>query len=391
MGWISVRKICIIAEDYPSEGKPNFPFVQQLAFCLSNEKFECVIIAPQSVSKCLVRCEKPNKLLSFDKNPEGKQIKVYRPLTITFSNATSKWLNKLSCLFYEHAIARTLRKLKDIETVYCYFWHVGLIAAHVLQNSKVQLVIQASECSISVTEPYLRQDILQRVNGVVCASRKNYEESIEHGLIVSDCRTAIIPNGFREDEFYVMDQLQAREKLGFDPSAFIVAFVGDFNERKGSQRLSSAIDRFPDVYSIFIGNGNEPPMCRNILFQGTVEHNRLCTYLNSADVFVLPTNAEGCCNAIIEAIACGLPVVSSNKSFNNEILDEEDSIRIHEDSVDEIAEAIRLLKDDRDLRQRMSEHAVEVSSKFRIKRRAQSIASFILGEDPDPDLRRNDN
>ena len=383
-----MKEICIIAEDYPSKGKPMFPFVQQLAFCLSNEGFECTVIAPQSLTKCLIRHEKIRKLKSLDTNPEWKQITVYRPLIITFSNTTSKLLSKLACLFFEHAVARTFRKLDGIGTVYCYFWHIGLMAARVLQKNKAQLIVQASECEIFINETYLKQDILQRVNGVVCASRKNYDESTEHGLLTPDCRTTIIPNGFRDDEFHVMDQAAARQELGIDPSVFIVAFVGGFEERKGTRRLSSAIDRFPDVYSIFIGKGNEPPVCKNILFQGTVDHTRVCTYLNCADIFVLPTNAEGCCNAIIEAIACGLPVVSSNKSFNDEILDDSYSIRINEGSVDEIAEAICLLKEDSELRHRMSVHAAEASAQFRITRRAQAVAGFILEGIQGSDSRR---
>lgn len=386
-----MKKICIIAEDYPSKGKPSFPFVQQLAFCMSNEGFECTVIAPQSLTKCLVRHEKIRSIKSIDTNPEGKQITVYRPYIITFSNTTSKWLNKLSGFLFERAIARTFRKLDDVRTVYCYFWHVGLFAARALMKNKVQLVVQASECEITVNENYRKQNILQRVNGVVCASRKNYDESVEHGFITEKSRMTIIPNGYREDEFYVMDRAQAREKLGFDSSAFIVAFVGGFEDRKGTRRLSNAIDRFPDVYSIFVGKGNEPPTCKNILFQGTVDHNKLCTYLNSADIFVLPTNAEGCCNAIIEAVACGLPVVSSNKSFNNEILDDSYSIRINENSVDEIADAIRRLKDNPELRRRMSENAIEASAQFRINKRGQAIASFILGINPNPDSRRDVN
>lgn len=373
-----MKEICIISEDYPSEKKPSFPFVQQLAYSLSNEGFKCTIIAPQSLTKAVIRHEKPNRIKSIDINPEGKEITVFRPLFITFSNAKARLLNLLSDHLFQNAIARTLRKLKSIETVYCYFWHVGLITARVIKNSNVQLIVQASECSISLNKFYLSQENLQRVNGVVCASRKNYDESLEQGLIMKDSRVAIIPNGFRDDEFFVMDRIKAREKLGIDPSAFVVAFVGGFNERKGTQRLSQAIDRFPDVYSIFIGKGNEPPTCKNILFKGTIAHNQICTYLNSADIFVLPTNAEGCCNAIVEAIACGLPVVSSNKSFNNEILSDNYSIRINEDNVNEIADAIQLLKDNNELRNTMSKNAAEASVNFKIARRAEAIASFIL-------------
>ena len=109
-------------------------------------------------------------------------------------------------------------------------------------------------------------------------------------------------------------------------------------------------------------------------------HNELCTYLNCADVFVLPTNAEGCCNAIIEAIACGLPIISSNKSFNNEILNDNYSIRINEESVEEIYQAIKLIKEDEVFRKKMAESALVASNKFEISNRAKAIAQFVFNE-----------
>ena len=375
------NRICIVAEDYPSKGNPSFPFVQQLAYSLSNEGIDCTIIAPQSFSKALIRHEKLRSVRSTDVSPDMKKITVYRPYVITFSNTNIKWLSSLSSFLYENAIKRVLKRIKQLDTVYCYFWHMGLITAKVLKNRNVQLVVQASECSISVNDSYNKPEYVKRVDGVVCASKKNYEESLEYGLINENSRTVIIPNGFRKDEFYSIDKTKARNELGYNEAIFIVAFVGDFNERKGSQRLSKAIDRFDDVYSVFIGKGNKLPSCKNILFQGLVEHNKLCLYLNCADIFVLPTNAEGCCNAIIEAIACGLPVVSSNRSFNNEILDESYSIKIDESSIDDITEAIRKLKDNTELRRLMSENALNASKKFLITRRAKAIVDFLFSKD----------
>ena len=374
------HKICIVAEDYPSKRNPSFPFVQQLAFSLSNEGFDCLVIAPQSITKALFRHEKLKKRKTFDYNPEEKKIIVYRPLIATFSNTKNRLLNRISNFLYEHAISNTLKRAGKIDTVYCYFWHIGLITACVMKNRPEQLIVQASECYVTVNKAYSTVENINRVNGVVCASQKNYDESIEYGLIQTGSRTTIVPNGFRRDEFYKIDQSKAREILGFDKSAFIVAFVGDFNDRKGSQRLSKALDKFSDVYSIFIGKGNKEPSCNNILFKGTVAHNKLCVYLNCADVFVLPTNAEGCCNAIIEAIACGLPIISSNKSFNNEILNDNYSIRINEESVEEIYQAIKLIKEDEVFRKKMAESALVASNKFEISNRAKAIAQFVFNE-----------
>lgn len=371
------KKLCIVAEDYPDKDHPSYPFVQELAYSLSNEGIECCIIAPQSVSSAVVHCEKLRKGITVDKNPEQKEIKVYRPYTVTFSNTNNHIIKSISIYLFQRAIRRAYKKIGQTDYIYCYFWHVGLMTARTLYKTPADIFVQASECDIDIMPSQKTQKVLNRIKGVVCASRKNYDESAEAGLITETSYVTIVPNGFRRDEFYPVDREKAREKLGIDKDLFIVSFVGDFNERKGSVRLSEAIDRFDDVYSIFIGKGNLPPKCKNILFQGTVPHRELVNYLNCADIFVLPTQSEGCCNAIIEAVACGLPVISSDKPFNNEILDEAYSIRINENSVEEIADAVRLLKENRERRASMSKNAVDASNQLLISRRAEKIAGFI--------------
>ena len=371
------KRICIVAEDYPSQDRPNYPFVQELARGLTGEGFECYVIAPQSLSKALIRREKVLKKRTIDLDKNNRKIIVYRPYIITFSNIQSRILSALTSFLYQKAIAGTIKKIRNLQYVYCYFWHIGLITAKSLQQQRMKLFVQASECDISINESYRTRENLSRIAGVVCASKKNYDESKNFGLITSQSNTVIIPNGFRKEEFYPMDKYEARNKMGIAPDVFVVAFVGDFNERKGTARLSKALDRFDDVYSIFIGKGNIEPTCKNILFKGTVPHEQLVQYLNCADIFVLPTQAEGCCNAIIEAVACGLPVVSSNKPFNDEILDDSYSIRIDENNIDEIAQAISDLKENRSFREQMSACAIHASVRLTMEKRINSVISFL--------------
>lgn len=372
-----VKKLCIVAEDYPDKDHPSYPFVQELAYSLSNEGIECSVIAPQSISRAIVHHEKLRSRVSVDTNPEKKEIRIYRPYTITFSNTNNQIIKLVSSFLFQSAIRRAYKKNGKTDCIYCYFWHVGLMTARTLYKTPADIYVQASECDIDIMPSPKTPEVLNRIKGVVCASRKNYDESLEAGLITETSNAVIVPNGFRRDEFYSIDKVQARNRLGIDKDLFIVAFVGDFNERKGTARLSEAIDRFDDVYSVFIGKGNIPPTCKNILFQGTVPHRELVNYLNCADAFILPTQAEGCCNAIIEAVACGLPVVSSRKSFNNEILDDSYSIRINENSIDEIAGAIKFLKENKDRRIAMGRNAAAASDQFLISRRAGKIAGFI--------------
>lgn len=367
--------ICIISEFYPTEEKPLFPFVQQLAHGLTDLGVSCSIIAPQSITKVLM-----GRGVKYPEYVEEKYgnglIRVYRPCFITFSNTTNRVLQSISAKLFDKAVRNTFKKIDKVDCVYSYFWHVGYNVAEALYDIDVPIVVQASECWISIND-YLKRDKLnQRIDAVVCASKKNYDESVEANLI-KDKPYSIIPNGYNPSEFYYRSKKDARKELNIDPNIFIIAFVGGFQERKGIHKLSEALNRFEDVYSIFIGQGDTKPYCKNILFQGAVPHTHIRKYLNAADCFVLPTSAEGCCNAIIEALACGLPVISSNKSFNDEILNEYCSIRVDENNVDEIYEAIKEVKINACRRKEMSEAATEKASSLTLGNRAKNILAFL--------------
>lgn len=106
-------------------------------------------------------------------------------------------------------------------------------------------------------------------------------------------------------------------------------------------------------------------------------HDELANYLCASDIFVLPTLNEGCCNAIIEALACGLPVVSSNLSFNWDILNDSNSVLVDPNNIEEISCAIKRLKDDKIFRERLSSGAEKTASKLTIQQRAKRILNFI--------------
>jgi glycosyltransferase involved in cell wall biosynthesis len=101
------------------------------------------------------------------------------------------------------------------------------------------------------------------------------------------------------------------------------------------------------------------------------------TYLNAADVFVLPTLGEGCCNAIVEAMACGLPIISSDRPFNYDILNADNSIMVEPENIEAIAAAIHSLYIDSCKRQRLSEGSLLISNNLKLENRARRICEFI--------------
>ena len=372
------KRICIVSNDYPCKNHAYYTFVQQLAYGLSAEGNAVSIIAPLSLTHAMVHHDKLLPTQSEDISPEGRKIRVYRPRILSFgsSSASNSLFTKIQYHLIKKAISKYVNKIDDLDILYCYFWHMGLSAAACIADKNIKIITQASEGEITVP-PFLKTEKnLKRVDGVVCASKKNMEESQQAGLL-STQKYQIISNGFRSDEFHQMDRSKAREHLGFPQDKFIIIFVGSFIERKGIKQLCVALNRFDDVHSIFIGKGPLNPDCKNMLFSGSVTHNELIWYLNCADAFVLPTRAEGCCNAIVEAIGCGLPIISSKRNFNDEILNNECSIRIDDQSVDEIEEAIRRIKDSPELAKKMSNASILKSHELTISHRTEAILRFV--------------
>lgn len=379
-------KICICSDGYPSVSLPYSAFIQVLAREMLRQGCEVEVVAPQSLTSHFIR----GKILAplefedvIDVRGVKKGIKIHRPYSITFGDG---FLGKWTLLFNRMATELAIRKSKiNPDVFYAHFWSSGFNMQRVAQKQTKPLFVATGEDKISITQ-YLSKNEISRlnqcVNGVICVSTKNKIESSDVGLTQLD-KCVVLPNAYDPNEFYVIDKMESRRLLGFPESAFIVAFCGRFNNRKGAMRVSAAIKQLndSDIKSIYIGsiadNERQIPDCEGILFMGELPHNEIVNYLNCADVFVLPSIMEGCPNSVIEAMACGLPIISSDLPFNYDILNHETAVLVDPNNVDEIANAIKLIKGDVVMRKGLVDASIEKARKLTIRQRVTRILKFI--------------
>lgn len=364
--------ILIVTPDYPDRYKVHYPFVKQLVDEFARQGHQCYVIAPYSITN--------NKRFYKAKEYDG-EVMVYRPNHLSFSNLKIGKL-RLSDFFRRKAIKRATKWLPvRPDVVYCHFWGCAVEAYPYARLKNIPLFVATGESSISAfnTSGLANAEMRDYINGVICVSSKNKEESVSLGLTTPD-KCLVSPNSVNSDLFKKLDKSECRRKLGISEDKFVVSFVGAFINRKGTNRVSEAISSIKgeSVYSIFIGKGDQEPMCDNILFKGRLLHEQIPVYLNASDVFVLPTLAEGCCNAIVEAMSCGLPIISSNLPFNWDVLDESNSIMIDPKDVDSIAKAIQKLRDDKQLRDRMATSSLKKAESLTIDQRAKAIIDFMI-------------
>lgn len=371
--------ICVVSPSYPTRKTIDFVFVDQLCRAFADNGHKVTIIAPQSLTKCVIRGIPISKYHSYLKTVKGNTIELYRPFYISVGASFLKKIFKNSS---EKAIKRAFNSLKDKPDVcYGHFWSSIYSLYPLAKELNIPLFGASGEEDVKYyvkqTPDYIK-NVHDYLSGVISVSSKNQQECLELHLVPKEY-SVVIPNAINLSLFKKHEKKVLRQKYGIREDAFIVAFTGQFVPRKGTMRLSDALSKLNDenIKAIFMGRGSEDPNYKYIIHKGAVDHNVLPEYLALSDVFVLPTENEGCSNAIIEAMACGLPVISTNAPFNYDILNSVNSIMIDCHDIDQIANAIKTLKQDVGLRNNMANAAYKTAQDLSIEKRAERIVNFM--------------
>lgn len=367
--------ICIITPRYPTTLDPTaMPFVQQLAWALTDLGNTCTVVCPQNFSKKLNR-------EYIEKTPRGGDVKVYLPSTLHLGQQNVLGLHTatLTTHFFWKAAKKVVEKLPKQDVIYGHFiTPSGITAARLHKEFGVPAFLGYGESSSWSIDNYgahkVRKELYDNLAGVVAVSSKN-AEVLRQFDVVPEEKVKIFPNGFDDTVFYPRDKREARQKLGLPQDAFIVSFVGHFIERKGLNKLIPAVEK-AGVKMICAGKGPIDPRGENCLFANTVGHEQLPWFYSASDAFVLPTLNEGCCNAIVEALACGLPIVSSDLAFNYDILDETNALLVDPTDVDALTDSICALRDDETLRQKLREGSLAKANTLTLQQRAKNILAF---------------
>lgn len=151
-------------------------------------------------------------------------------------------------------------------------------------------------------------------------------------------RVQVVGNGVDTDRFRPSDRHEARARIGLAADARTLISVGGLVERKGFHRvievLPRLLNRHPGLQYLIVGSGgpegNYEGVLRDLIerhaltervrFLGQVPPERLAEVLSAGDCFVLATSNEGWANVFLEAMACGLPVITTDVGGNAEVV-----------------------------------------------------------------------
>lgn len=375
-----IRNLCVITAKYPTPQKPTeYTFVDQLVSSFADIGVNVTVIVPYNVVR-----EKKTKYIVLDKvTSVGNTFRVIQPPMFSASSKQILGIHtgRITQYLFDQAVIKTIKKYKiNPDAIYSHFLvPSGITAVKVGKKLNKPCFCAFGESSLwSVNQvglEYARKR-LSNLTGVISVSTHNKKVLVDNRISKEDV-IGVFPNGVNHTLFMPLDKNKSRGELGFDLADTIGIYTGTFSKSKGSLRTQEAAKQIKGLKMIYIGGGAEEPNGENIIFKGKVKHDDIPKYLSSADFFVLPTLQEGCCNAIIEAMACGLPVISSDLPFNYDILDSKCAILVDPNDVQQIKDAVSILVNKKSVRSQMAIEALKKSGNFDVKKRAVKILEFM--------------
>ncbi len=337
----SSPRLLVFSSLFPSAAQPNAGvFIRERMFRVGKH-VPIVVVAPQAwfPGQALVRRFRPHFRPMAATHEVMGGIDVHRPRFFCIPGVL-KWTDglfmALSSFFAVRAIARQHRA----NIIDAHFGYPDGYAAVLLGRwlkLPVMLTLRGNEESQARTNvaAALRRAITG-ADRLITVSAALQALAIQQGA--SPARVQVIGNGVDLSKFIPVSRADACRQFGLPADAVVLISVGALSERKGFHRVIECLPGLLSAHStlhlLLVGGGgpegdmasrlrsmvNSLGLNDRVHFLGPIPHDRLHIALSAADVFVLATSYEGWANVFLEAMACGLPVVTTDVGGNSQVV-----------------------------------------------------------------------
>ncbi len=175
------------------------------------------------------------------------------------------------------------------------------------------------------------------IDGLIAPSKELLERSAFLGL--SSQNAEYIANGVDIDKFNILPKEEVRGKLGLPENRFILLSTRRFSPKNGIRYLALAmvkvVEVIPEALCVFCGNlpdAKDWPVVQKIVkdngledfvrFEGAISNSDINSYLNAADIVILPSLMEATSISGLEGMAAGKPLVGTYVGGIPELIDD---------------------------------------------------------------------
>lgn len=274
-----------------------------------------------------------------------------------------RYINFPILRFFSH-IASALLKIKgrDIDLLQCMMLTpnglVGIIAKKIY-GIKTIAWIRGSDWNLAKNRPltkFIISMVIKNSDLILAQTHKTKNEVLRK---FPDVKIEVVPNGIEKVR---------RIKL---PRDIGILFVGRLTKVKGPKYFLEAMKSLHKIRGVIIGDGPERKILEkssiglDVEFLGSLSREKVIEYMFRSKILVLPSLTEGFPSVILEAMSCGLPVVATSVGGVPEIVENRRTgFLVEPRDVEELVKHIRLLLDDEELRNYMSENCLREVEKY---------------------------
>jgi len=264
-----------------------------------------------------------------------------------------------------------LLKKEDIDIIHGhYLFPAGAAAVEVGNAHGIKTYVTAHGSDmfeVYKKQPLMRstiKNVLKRADCVLAVSNALRHEIIATGVTGISEKTRLSWNSVDVDKFSTEENNSFKKENNLLDKP-IVMFVGNLIKRKNVESLLEAKKiANSDYYLVIVGDGPlfkklnkkvEDENIRDVIFAGS--RNDVENVIPSCDVLILPSFSESFGLVLIEALACGKPVIGSNVGGITEIITDEVGLLVNPDKISSIAGAIDNVINDDEFRLNLSSKA----------------------------------
>ncbi|RMH29455.1 MAG: glycosyltransferase [Candidatus Hydrogenedentota bacterium] len=291
---------------------------------------------------------------------------------------------------------------------------IDLIHAHMYRANTPATALKLAGLEVAVVGHYhnigtwesWRQRFLDRFlankRDMNLAVSEAVRQDVLRTLQLPEEKVRVLHNGVDLEEFHPVEptqRMQLREELGLPRNATVVVMAARFVSQKNHTwvvaNIEPVMDEHPDLVVAFAGTGPEEARVRQqaaasrhanrFLFLG--QRPDIANVLAAADISILPSSREGFSNAILESLACGLPVIASRVGGNAEVLvsgengfllDMHDAAPAPLPDRGQFLAALRLLAGDAEKRTKMGQAALATARRFSLDTMVEATSRLYL-------------
>ena len=338
----ALPSLVVYSSLFPSRVQPTAGlFIRERMFRL-RDRTPLVVVAPQPwfPLQGLIRRFKPGYRPALPRREVQQGVEVHFPRFLALPGVLRRldgWSMALCTLPLMRRLDRE-RRCGLIDAHFAYPCGEAAVRLGRWLRRPVTITLRGTE-SRQLQTPALRRRVVDAVRGATHVF--SVSDSLRRLLLregVAPAHVEVVGNGVDLARFQRLPQADARRRLGIADGVPVLVSVGGLVPRKGFhrviERLPALVARHPGLRYLIVGgaspegdNGAELRrqvaalgVQAHVVFTGPLPPEQLSVPLSAADVFVLATANEGWANVFLEAMACGLPVVTTDVGGNAEVV-----------------------------------------------------------------------